>query len=86
MATKNTPPAAETKPATDEPKPQPDLAGVDAAKAATTGDEASNPPARPPRKADNRQMKAEDPAPTADAPFPTQADLDAMRAGTYRTR
>lgn len=37
-------------------------------------------------KAVKRPVKADDPALTADAPYPSQADLDAMRAGTYTDR
>lgn len=39
---------------------------------------------KPAESARERPAKPVEPAPTPDAPYPTQADLDAMRDGTFR--
>lgn len=56
---------------TPTPRPVPSQAKVDEIREETTPAE----PAAKPKK----------PAATSDDPFPTQADLDAMRAGTFKS-
>lgn len=66
-----------------DPVPEPTQAEADEirteSEALTTADEPAATEAAPAKK-----PKAK--APTIETPFPTQADLDAMKAGTYRNR
>ncbi|RLP22257.1 hypothetical protein [Mesorhizobium sp. YM1C-6-2] len=74
MAAKKTAPKTAANPAPSQAK-----ADDIRAEAATTV-------ADPAPKADEKPAKAKAPAATSDAPYPSQADLDAMKAGTYRNR